>query len=101
MITNSLSNLSAFVITYMYVNERGCVLSLREQKESLRIWLNIWGTLQWVMFEEAIEYTSCRWNALNENGAATSKKTKYNKKEKRKENQSATTKKQARKTKYV
>jgi len=42
----------------MYVNERECFISRREQKESLRICLNIWGTLQLTMFEEAIEYTS-------------------------------------------
>jgi len=80
----------------MYVNERECFISRREQKESLRIWLNIWGTLQWIMFEEAIEYTSCRWNALNENKAATSRQQ-----ERKRENQSAATKKQARKMKYV
>jgi len=48
------------------------------------------------MFEEAIEYTSCRWNALNENKAATSRQQ-----ERKRENQSAATKKQARKMKYV
>jgi len=44
------------VITHMYVNERECVISLREQKESLRIWLNILSVLQWIVFE----YTNSR-----------------------------------------